>query len=274
MKSIPVVIKANVCPWDFRLKRYRINFQIFKFPNLQIILRSKRLKFVANLVMKDPVASYIDHTLLKSVCTSADIDRLCQEAVENRFAAVCIPPYLVKQAVWALKETDVKTATVIGFPMGYSSLDSKLTETRDAIADGSDELDVVINIIALKNGEWGYLKNEMQKLLSLIHEKAKIIKVIVESGVLSREELLHCCAEYGKMDIDFMKTSTGYAEKGASVSDVQLMRKHLPPKIKIKASGGIRHYTFAAELISAGASRLGCSASIQILEEEKLAILT
>jgi deoxyribose-phosphate aldolase len=220
--------------------------------------------------MKDPVASYIDHTLLKSVCTTADIDKICQEAIENRFAAVCIPPYLVKQAAWALKNTDVKTATVIGFPMGYSSLESKIAETREAISDGADELDVVINIIALKNGDWGYLKNEMQKLLSLIHEKTKIIKVIVESGVLTREELLHCCAEYGKMDIDYIKTSTGYAEKGASLSDVQLMRKHLPSKIKIKASGGIRHYAFASELIEAGASRLGCSASIKILEEEKL----
>ena len=145
---------------------------------------------------------------------------------------------------------------------------------REAIAEGAEELDVVINIIALKNGEWGYLKDEMQKLLFLIHEKKKVIKVIVESGVLTRDELLRCCAEYGKMDIDFMKTSTGYAEKGASVSDVQLMRKHLPPRIKIKASGGIRHYPFAAELIEAGASRLGCSASLQILEEEKLTIPT
>ena len=226
------------------------------------------------LVMKDPVASYIDHTLLKSVCTSADIDRLCQEAVEIQFAAVCIPPYLVKRAVGNLKNTGVKTATVIGFPMGYSSVDSKITETREAIADGAEELDVVINIIALKNNEWEYLNDEMQKLLTLIHEKAKVIKVIVESGVLTRDELLRCCAEYGRMNIDFMKTSTGYADKGASVSDVQLMRKHLPSKIKIKASGGIRHYAFAAELIAAGAGRLGCSASLQILEEEKLTIPT
>jgi deoxyribose-phosphate aldolase len=234
----------------------------------------KTCKFVPYLVMKDPVASYIDHTLLKSVCTSADIDRLCQEAVKNQFAAVCIPPYLVKRAAVALKNTGVKTATVIGFPMGYSSVNSKVTETREAIADGAEELDVVINIIALKNNEWGYLNDEMEKLLTLIHEKVKVIKVIVESGVLTRDELLRCCTEYGRMNIDFMKTSTGYVEKGASVSDVQLMRKHLPSKIKIKASGGIRHYPLAAELIAAGASRLGCSASLQILEEEKLTIPT
>ena len=224
--------------------------------------------------MKDTVASYIDHTLLKSVCTAADIDRLCQEALQNRFAAVCIPPFLVKQAVGSLKNTEIKTATVIGFPMGYSSIESKLTETREAIADGADELDVVINLIALKNGDWTYLSREMQILLSVIHENSRVIKVIVESGVLTSDELVRSCEVYGSMDIDFMKTSTGYAEKGASVSDVQVMRKQLPSKIKIKASGGIRHYTFAAELIAAGASRLGCSASLQILDEEKMTIPT
>jgi deoxyribose-phosphate aldolase len=222
--------------------------------------------------MTDPVASYIDHTLLKSVCNAADIDKLCREAIENKFAAVCVPPYVVKQAVRALENSAVKTATVIGFPMGYSSVESKMVETGEAILDGADELDVVINIIALKNGDWVYLEKEMQKLLTRAHEKGKIIKVIVESGVLTRDELLRCCTVYGKLGIDFMKTSTGYAEKGASVSDVQLMRANLPETVKIKASGGIRHYPFALELLEAGADRLGCSASLQIVQEEKLAL--
>ena len=222
--------------------------------------------------MTDTVASYIDHTLLKSVTTAADIDKLCREAVENKFAAVCVPPFVVNQSVRALKNSGVKTATVIGFPMGYSSIGAKMTETREAIGDGADELDTVINIIALKNGDWAYLKKEMQELLTLIHEEGKTIKVIIESGVLTKDELLRCCRLYGELGIDFMKTSTGYAEKGASVSDVQLMRDNLPPSIKIKASGGIRHYPFAMELIEAGADRLGCSASLQIIEEEKLAI--
>jgi len=222
--------------------------------------------------MTDPVASYIDHTLLKSVCTAADIDKLCREAIENKFAAVCIPPFVVKQAVRALENSAVKTATVIGFPMGYSSVESKMVETGEAIMDGADELDVVINIIALKNGDWVYLEKEMQKLLTGIHEKGKIIKVIVESGVLTKDELLRCCTIYGKLGIDFMKTSTGYAEKGASVSDVQLMRYNLPETVKIKASGGIRHYPFALELLEAGADRLGCSASLQIVQEEKLVL--
>lgn len=223
--------------------------------------------------MKDPVASYIDHTLLKPVSTSADIFKLCHEAADNGFAAVCVPPFVVKQSVKALKGSLVKTATVIGFPMGYSSIDAKIAESQNAITDEADELDVVINLMALKNGDWPYLEKEMQVLVSLIHDKGKIIKVIVESGVLTQSELILCCDLYGKMNIDFMKTSTGYAEKGASVSDVKLMRSKLPPGIKIKASGGIRHYDFAIELIEAGAERLGCSASLQIVKEEKQTLL-
>jgi deoxyribose-phosphate aldolase len=219
--------------------------------------------------MAIPLASYIDHTLLKATCRSADIRQLCREAIEFRFAAVCVPPFLVKQVAQDLKGSGVKTATVIGFPMGYSSLDSKLSEIYTAILDGADELDTVINLIALKNGDWSYLEKEMLPQVELIHQNGKIVKVIVESGVLSKDELIRCCHLYGRLGIDYMKTSTGYAEKGASVSDVQLMRAELPAEIKIKASGGIRHYPFAMELIEAGANRLGCSASIQIVEEEK-----
>jgi deoxyribose-phosphate aldolase len=216
-----------------------------------------------------PVASYIDHTLLKATCRSSDIIQLCREAIEFNFAAVCIPPFLVKEAVDALKGSPVKTATVIGFPMGYSSVESKLSEIQTAIRDGAEELDTVINLIALKNGNRSYLEKEMQQQVELIHQKGKIVKVIVESGILSKDELIQCCHLYGRMGIDYMKTSTGYAEKGASVSDVQIMRAELPSEIKIKASGGIRHYCFAKELIEAGAERLGCSSSLQIVEEEK-----
>ena len=221
------------------------------------------------MTMIIPVASYIDHTLLKATCRSVDIDQLCREAIEFEFAAVCVPPFLVKQAAKALKGSPVKTATVIGFPMGYSSVDSKLSEIQTAINEGADELDTVINLIALKNGDWSYLEKEMRRQVDLVHQEKKIVKVIVESGILSRDELTRCCELYGKLDIDFMKTSTGYAEKGASVADVELMRRLLPANVKIKASGGIRHYSFAEELIESGADRLGCSASLQIVAEEK-----
>ncbi len=221
--------------------------------------------------MVKPISSFIDHTLLKATCNFADIDKLCREAMEFGFAAVCVPPFVVKQAAQALKGSLVKTATVIGFPMGYSSLEAKLAEIEGVIRDGADELDTVINLIALKNGDWSYLEKEMQEQVTRIHEKGKIIKVIVESGMLSKDDLVHCCNLYGPMGIDFMKTSTGYADKGASVSDVQLMRAELPAGVQIKASGGIRHFNFAKELIDAGADRLGCSASIQIVQEEKQA---
>lgn len=221
--------------------------------------------------MKIPIASYIDHTLLKPVCNSADINKLCREAIEYGFTAVCVPPFVVKQAVRILQGSQVKTATVIGFPMGYSSLDSKISEIQGAIADGADEMDSVINLIAVKNGDWSYLEKEMRQQVALVHEKGKIIKVIVESAVLTGDELSRCCKLYGEIGIDFMKTSTGYAAKGASLSDVKRMRAQLPRKVQIKASGGIRHYAFAKQLIEAGADRLGCSASVQILDEEKLA---
>jgi deoxyribose-phosphate aldolase len=220
-----------------------------------------------------PIASYIDHTLLKSACNSADIKKLCGEATEFGFAAVCVPPFVVRQAAQELKGTHVKTATVVGFPMGYSSIHSKISEIEDAIRDGAEELDTVINLIALKNGDWTYLENEMEPQVALVHEKGKKIKVIIESGVLTRDELIRCCDLYGRMGIDFMKTSTGYSEKGASVSDVQIMRSRLPSSVKIKASGGIRHYPFAQSLIDAGADRLGCSSSVNIIEEEKLKLV-
>ena len=166
--------------------------------------------------MKEPIAAYIDHTLLKPITKSSDILELCREAVGFGFAAVCVPPFLVKEAVKALTgKTSVKTATVIGFPMGYSSVESKLAETRQAIQDGADELDIVINLIALKNGDWSYLEKEMQALTDLIHTKGKVNQSYCREWVIDRRRTeKKCCVIYGKMGIDFIKTSTGYAERG------------------------------------------------------------
>ena len=216
------------------------------------------------------ICSYIDHTLLKPTATYTDLNKLCKEALHYHFAAVCIPPPFVKQAKIFVENSGIKTATVIGFPFGYSSVQSKLAETEQAIIDGADELDVVINLIALKNEDWEYLKDEIKKITTLVHAKEKIIKVIIESGVLADDEIIKCCEVFSKIKVDFLKTSTGYAEKGASVEAVALMKKHLPGSVKIKASGGIRTYEFAKKLIDAGASRLGCSSSIAIVTEAKL----
>src|SRR6476620_5380228 len=166
------------------------------------------------------IASFIDHTILKPTCLVADIENVCNEAVEYKFAAVCIPPPFVKRCRTILAPTNIKVATVIGFPFGYAAIEAKVAETVLAIVDGADELDMVINLIALKNGDWKYLQKEIQLILEIIRQKNKLIKVIIESGVLTNEEIIRCCELYGKAGVDFMKTSTGYTDKGATVEAV------------------------------------------------------
>lgn len=210
------------------------------------------------------IAACIDHTILKPVTTITEVEQLCSEAVTYGFAAVCVPPPFVKRAAVILAPTEIKIATVIGFPFGYSATEAKIAETVLAIVDGAAELDMVINLVALRMGDWEFLAREVKLLLEVVHSKGKILKLIIESGILSDKEIIQCCEVFGPLGIDFMKTSTGYAEKGASVEAVKLMRKHLPAAVKIKASGGIRTYEFAWQLVDAGADRLGCSASVAI----------
>lgn len=216
------------------------------------------------------IAAYIDHTILKPTTLLADVETICSEAIVNNMAAVCVPPMFVKQAKVLLAKTDVKVATVIGFPFGYSAVEAKLAEVLLAIVDGADELDMVINISALKNNDWQYLAREINTILPIVKSKKKALKVIIESGLLTDDEIIKCCDLYGMAEVDFVKTSTGYAETGATVHAVKLMRKHLANSINIKASGGIRTYSFAKELIKAGANRIGCSSSLKIIEESKI----
>jgi len=214
------------------------------------------------------IASFIDHTVLKPTTTIEDAEKLCREAVEYGFAAVCIPPPFVKKVKMILDPTPVQVATVIGFPFGYSATEAKIAETVLAIVDGADELDMVINLVALRMSDWDFLTKEIRLVTEVVHNKGKIIKVIIESGILTNDEIIQCCQAFGALGIDLMKTSTGYAEKGATVEAVQLMRRHLPAAVKIKASGGIKTYAFAKQLVAAGAARLGCSASVQIVKEQ------
>jgi deoxyribose-phosphate aldolase len=210
---------------------------------------------------------YIDHTVLKPTTLITDIEKLCAEAKAYDFAAVCVPPPFVKLAKQLLEGSNTKTATVIGFPFGYSAIEAKIAEVLLAMVDGADELDMVINLIALKNKDWQYLANEINHIMPVVKQKGKVIKIIIESGVLTDEEIIKCCDLYGAAGIDYLKTSTGYAEKGATLEAVQLFRKHLPGHVKIKASGGIRTYGFAKELVDAGAERLGCSAGVSIIQQ-------
>lgn len=211
------------------------------------------------------INSYIDHTILKPTCLVSDIDKLCAEAVQYQFAAVCVPPNFVKLAKEKLADSSVKVATVIGFPFGYSATEAKIAEIILAIVDGADELDVVANISAIKNGDWTAIADEINHILPIIRSKNKVIKIIIESGVLTNTEIISCCDIYGAAGIDYLKTSTGYADKGASVETVQLFRKHLPESVHIKASGGIRDFATAQQMIDAGATRIGCSAGVAIV---------
>jgi deoxyribose-phosphate aldolase len=218
------------------------------------------------------VNKYIDHTTLKQTTSEADIKQLCAEASQHSFAAVCVPPYWIASAKDHLKGSDVKVATVIGFPFGYSCISAKVAEVHQAYADHADEVDVVANISAIKRGDFEYLEREIQEIMKAVRSyKGLVCKVIIESGVLADEEIIRCCQIYGAAGIDYLKTSTGFAEKGvgASVHAVELFRKHLPPNVQIKASGGIRTVSDTRSMIAAGATRIGCSAGVAIMKQEK-----
>lgn len=215
------------------------------------------------------IAQFIDHTLLKNTATIAEIEQLCNEAMEYGFATVCVPPYYVSDARQILGNSTVKVCTVIGFPFGYHKYPTKVTEAGQALADGARELDMVMNLAAFKSNDLAYLETEISELLKVTGEGDALVKVIIESGILSEEEIIRCCELYKHFPIGFLKTSTGYAEKGATLEAVKIMRAHLPESIQIKASGGIRTYDFAQQLIDAGATRLGCSASIAIVRGAK-----
>jgi deoxyribose-phosphate aldolase len=211
------------------------------------------------------LASKIDHTLLTANASEKEIKKLCAEAREFGFAAVCVPPYYVRKCKLWLKESGVKVATVVGFPMGYASTPAKVEEARRAIDEGADEIDMVINIIALKAGDMNYLRNELTSAATIVQLRGGKLKVILETGLLTEKEIITACDLCKEMTVDFVKTSTGLVQPGATAEVVKLLRAHLPKSIKIKASGGIRDKAFALQLIEAGADRLGCSASVSIV---------
>lgn len=213
------------------------------------------------------IAPFIDHTILKQTTQLKEVEQLCAEAVQYGFAAVCVPPSYIDTARKLLQSSEVKVATVVGFPFGYTTLEAKAEETKLCLMKKAHEIDMVAPVYAIKNGDWAFVENEIAAIEHLVHREGRILKVIIESGILTDEEIIRCCEICAQVGVDFVKTSTGFAEKGASVHAVQLMRKHLPPAVKIKASGGIRTFDFAKELVEAGADRLGCSASVQIVKQ-------
>jgi len=217
--------------------------------------------------MKSDFGRHIDHTLLRPIGTTTDIRRLCIEAVEYGMAAVCVFPSYVPMAREILKESRVKIATVIAFPFGVTYTEIKEAEMRASAARGADEMDFVINIAALKSGDEKAIEQEMEYLTSKARTIGVRTKFIIETAYLTDDEKLRVCKAANRVKPDFMKTSTGYGPSGATVEDVRMMRSSLLPEIQIKAAGGIRSYAEALQLLQAGASRLGTSSGIKIIEE-------
>ncbi|MEM9820263.1 MAG: deoxyribose-phosphate aldolase [Bacteroidota bacterium] len=211
------------------------------------------------------LASYIDHTVLKADCNKQAIETLCNEALAHQFVAVCVPPYFVRTARKYLEDSAIKVATVIGFPMGYSAIPAKVEEIKRAIIDGVDELDVVVNICAVKNGDWAHVRNEVDSITRAAHLKGKIIKLIFETSLLDEKEMEQLCSLCSEIELDYVKTSTGFNGEGAKVETIKFLRSHLADRIKIKASGGIRSREDAEKMIEAGASRLGSSSGVKIV---------
>ncbi|ASJ13456.1 deoxyribose-phosphate aldolase [Thermococcus thioreducens] len=212
------------------------------------------------------MAKYIDHTNLKPYATADDIVKLCEEAKEYGFYAVCVNPYRVKLAKELLKGSEVKVATVIGFPLGATPTEVKVFEAKRALEDGADELDMVINIGALKDKDYEYVKRDIEEVVRVAHERGAVVKVILETCYLTEEEKVKACELAKEAGADFVKTSTGFGTGGATVEDVKLMREVVGQEMGVKAAGGIRTYEQALAMIEAGATRIGTSSGVKIVE--------
>ncbi len=210
---------------------------------------------------------YIDHTLLKPDCLDKDIEKLCSEAKEYDFASVCVNSSYVKKCAELLKGTTVKVCTVVGFPLGACSTEAKLAETKKALEDGASEIDMVINISRLKCHDDKYVENEISALKEACGNN--VLKVIIETCLLTDEEKIRACLDAVNAHADFVKTSTGFSTGGATVEDVKLMKQTVQDKALVKASGGIKDKDTFLKMIEAGASRIGASKGVEIIKELK-----
>ena len=213
------------------------------------------------------IANHIEHSVLNPKAIVADAEKKCAEAVSNGFSAVTVPPLLLKTARAVLAPGQLKLITVIGFPLGYGVIEAKVAEAIMAILEGADEISMMVNTTALKNHDWQYLAKELNTIMPIVQSKGRLFNVIIETGICTAEELITCCDIYGAAGVNAVITGSGYAEKGNVVEIVQLLHKHLPSLVKITAAGDIKNYSFALELITAGAARLSCSNGLQLLHE-------
>ncbi len=213
------------------------------------------------------LAHYIDHTYLKPDCTEQMIDRLIEESKEYGFKSICIPPMYLQYAKVHSGERSFLLCTVAGFPIGYDHVEAKLASLKRSAEIGADEVDVVINLSAVKTGHWKLTRQELSALAETAGEHNVTLKCIIEAQLLTEDEIMHICEISNELKLPFVKTSTGFFGDPVREDTVKLLRRHLDPSIKIKASGGITNYHQAMKMIRAGADRLGCSQSVAIVKE-------
>ena len=220
-----------------------------------------------NIYLKNEIHKLIDHTLLKPEASVKGIRKLCEEAIEYKFASVCVNPYFVPLAAKLLKDSGVKVCTVIGFPLGATLSSVKVFETEEAIKAGADEIDMVQNISMAKEHNYEFIENEVKQVKEAC--KGKLLKVILETCLLTDEEIIECSKACVRGNADYVKTSTGFSTGGATVHAVELMRKAVGPNIGVKASGGIHSFEEADAMVKAGATRIGASAGVAIVNGQK-----
>ncbi len=215
------------------------------------------------------ISKMIDHSLLNPTLTVPDLEAGCQLALEYDVASVCILPYYQKRCAEILKGSGVKASTTIGFPHGGHTTAIKLAEARQALADGCEELDMVVNISQVLSGNWDYVRQEIKGVVDLAHAAGQKVKVIFENAYLKDEHKIRLCEICGDVNADWVKTSTGYAPSGATLEDLKLMRKHAPPHVQVKAAGGIRDLDALLAVREIGVSRCGASRTKEMLDETK-----
>lgn len=215
----------------------------------------------------DDLARLVDHTNLHADATRADMEKLCDEARRYHFRMVAINSVQSRLCAELLAGTDVHVGAAIGFPLGQTSIATKVFETRDAIENGANEIDYVVNLTEVKAGNWGYVRDEMDGIVSVCNETAVPSKVIFENCLLTQDEKIALCEIASEVLPTFVKTSTGFSTGGATVEDVRLMREHVDARVKVKAAGGIRTADDFLAMVAAGAERIGCSAGVPIMEE-------
>jgi len=237
--------------------------------SVAVPVNSKIVEKSNSVLIPSDVAKYIDHTLLKPEATASDIDTLCSEAEQNKFYSVCVNTSWVERCAKNLRGTGVKVCAVVGFPLGAMSSRAKGFETRHAIEDGASEIDMVMNVGALKSRDLNLVENDIRMVRRACGQRI-ILKVIIETALLADEEIVLASEIVKKAEADFVKTSTGFSTHGATVQHIALMRRTVGPKMGVKAAGGVRTFDDAVAMINAGATRLGTSGGIKIIKGQKI----